>query len=147
MTHVIVPKGLFVDDDQNKSRTEPMTITPPPASVNIRESDLAGDTLFGCAYVVRAVVRGSSPFCGLPAVPRSAYCARHRLLCVVGSGSAAGRALAETLAAEAEAPEPPPELSHLLAPALPEPQAEERPDELRSLLDHPPPSPGTDLPE
>ncbi|HVM79545.1 MAG TPA: hypothetical protein VMU06_11025 [Stellaceae bacterium] len=96
---------------------------------------------------MRAATRGAWPFCGLPAVPGSAYCAPHRRLCVVSSRSAAGRALAKALAAEAEAPEPPPGLAHLQPPAFPEPQAEERPEELRSLLDHPPPDPGTELAE
>jgi len=98
--------------------------------------------------VVRPVAREVSPFCGTPIVPGSPYCAAHRSLCVVSSGSAAGRALAEALTAEVEAPEPPPELSHLLPPALPETSAEEqRPEELRSLLDHPPPAAGTELAE
>ena len=115
--------------------------------VNDWASHLGIPTRDECVYVVRPVARGNSPFCGLPPVPGSSYCARHRLLCVMSAESAAGRTLAETLAAEAEVPEPPPELSHLLPPALPEPRTEERPEEVRSLLDHPPPAPGTALAE
>ncbi|HMK68110.1 MAG TPA: hypothetical protein VK433_06150 [Stellaceae bacterium] len=80
-------------------------------------------------------------------IPGSSYCARHHALCVFNSETEAGRAVAAALVAEAEAPEPPQELAHLLPPAIPESETEERPEEFRSLLDHPPPAPGTDLPE
>ena len=148
MTHVIVRQGVAVASSENKSGTHQPPISSTGVAVKSAASDRRDDARFGCVYVVRPVAREVSPFCGTPIVPGSPYCAAHRSLCVVSSGSAAGRALAEALTAQVEAPEPPPELSHLLPPALPETSAEEqRPEELRSLLDHPPPAAGTELAE
>ena len=95
----------------------------------------------------RAGAGEAGPFCGLPAVAGSPYCARHRPLCVVSSESAAGRRLAADLVAAAESPEPPRELAYLQPRVLPEVQAEEQPAELRALLDHPPPPAEAELPE
>jgi len=147
MTHVIVCQGFSAAPTKNISGTEEPSVSRSAEPVNPAASSGYESARDECVFVVREAAGGTGPFCGLPALPGSAYCARHRPLCVVSSGSAAGRAIAEALAAEAEAPEPPRELRHLQPRALPEPQAEERPEELRSLLDHPPPARGSELPE
>jgi len=147
MAHVIECQGVFVTDDWNKSGTEAKSISRANQKVNKLASAVDSMARRECVFVVRAVADGEGPFFGMPAVRGSAYCARHRPLCVVRSESAEGRTLAQALAAEAEAPEPPPELAHLLPAVLPEPQAEAQPEELRSLLDHPPPSRDTELAE
>ena len=88
--------------------------------------------------------RGSdAAFCDAPALPGSSYCVGHQRRCVVGPGSAEGRAVEAALLAEAEdAPAPPRELAHLAESGMPEPLPDD-PRELRILLDHPPPESGT----
>jgi len=147
MTHVVVRQGVLLTSEENKSRTQFPRISPRESGVNAEERDGDRDTPEGCAFVVRPWARDAEPFCGESVIPGSSYCARHHALCVLNSETAAGRAIAAALVAEAEAPEPPQELAHLLPPAIPESETEERPDEFRSLLDHPPSAPGTDLPE
>ncbi|MGH6980314.1 MAG: hypothetical protein ACREFC_03830 [Stellaceae bacterium] len=74
--------------------------------------------------------------CALPALPGSAYCATHRLLCVIdpetGDGARAIRAL------EREARDPsavPPEFAHLLGQRLPELEADDEPRDIAGCLD------------
>ena len=150
MAHVIVRQEVFVTEGENKTGIDPSSLSEVGVEVK-RIGNLSIDPIRNrCVFVVsprHARPGAIGPFCGAPAIPRSAYCARHHRICVLSAASAAGQADAATLATEAEAAEPPPELAHLIPPTLPEQQGEEQPAELRVLLDHPPPAPGTELPE
>ncbi len=80
-----------------------------------------------------------SPFCDAPAAPGSSYCERHRALCAIAPGSAAGRALAQALARAADSPGvPPPELAFLAAAAIPELEAEAERGDIAACVDLPP---------
>jgi hypothetical protein len=150
MAHRVVRQGNFAAKEKNKSGTEPLLVSQDRPEVNDFESAEPGNARIGCVFVVRDGRAGAGeagPFCGLPSVAGSPYCARHRPLCIVSSASAAGRKLAADLAAAAESPEPPRELAHLQPRVLPEVEAEEQPAELRALLDHPPPPAEAELPE
>ena len=150
MAHGVVRQGIFAAKDKNKTGTEPRRIPQERSEVNDFESRGRRSARAGCVFVVRQGRAGAGeagPFCDLPTLAGSPYCARHRPVCVVSSQSAAGRKLAAALAAAAEAPEPPRELAHLQPRVLPEVQAVEQPAELRALLDHPPPSAEAELPE
>ena len=150
MAHGVVRQRISVAKLKNRTGTESSRISHAEPKVNGEESIGAQSARDECVFVVRqgrAGVGELGPFCGLPAVAGSPYCARHRPLCVVSSQSAAGRRLAADLAAAAESPEPPRELAYLQPRVLPEVQAEEQPAELRALLDHPPPPAEAELPE
>jgi len=112
---------------ENKSRTK---IARDATAVNENGMVNPADTRSQCSFIVTARWRfgGADPFCNAPAVPGSAYCARHLARCAAAPESELA------LAGDVEAPPPPPELRYLREAALPEllPEAE---DELRALLD------------
>lgn len=114
---------------ENKSRTQAQ-IARDATAVNENGMVNPAGTLSQCSFIVTERWRfgGAEPFCNAPAVPGSAYCARHLAHC------AAAPETELALAGEVEAPPPPPELRYLREAALPEvlPEAE---DELRALLD------------
>ena len=143
MVHLIGDPRFFDAIEKNKRRTSALLIPTSAGVVNGSGDCPDVRSRNQCAYIVAERRRGSdAAFCDAPALRGSSYCARHLRLCVVGPGSAEGRALEAALAAEAEdAPAPPRELAHLAESAVPESLPDD-PRELRVLLDHPPPETG-----
>lgn len=143
MVHLIEDPGFFDAVEKNKTRTIMRLIPLSMGLVNESGDSPGVRSLYQCSYVVAERRRGAdAAFCDAPALPGSSYCAGHLRLCVVGPGSAEGRALEAALLAEAEdAPAPPRELAHLAESAVPELLPDD-PRELRVLLDHPPPETG-----
>src|ERR1700690_1400084 len=140
MVHLIEDPGISGAMGKNKTRTSEFLI-PLSAGVVNGSGDCPGArSIYQCSYVVAERRRGADAvFCDAPALPGTSYCAGHLRLCVVGPGSAEGRAREAALLAEAEdAPAPPRELAHLAESAVPESLPDD-PRELRVLLDHPPP--------
>jgi hypothetical protein len=144
MAHGVGDLSLFGVLKKNKQGTDAFELTLDAPVVNQRDSLAAKNSSGRCSFVVAEQGRGvEGLFCGELTLPGLAYCARHQSLCVVKRASAEGRALEAAQLAEADAaPEPPMELAHLAASALPEPLADD-PRELRVLLDHTPPEAGT----
>jgi hypothetical protein len=80
---------------------------------------------------------GRDPFCGAPATKGSAYCADHRRLCQIASGSTAAAEASRALTRTGhDAPPPPRELSFLQSLPIPERDLEPDPSpELGQVLD------------
>ncbi|HEX6841057.1 MAG TPA: hypothetical protein VF113_06005 [Stellaceae bacterium] len=78
------------------------------------------------------------PFCDVPALPGSSYCAHHRALCVIAPGSAAAELAARTLddAAAADAASPS-ELEFLDGAGMPDLDAAAERDDIAACLDLP----------
>ena len=79
------------------------------------------------------------PFCDAPALPGSSYCAQHRAICIIASGSAAAEIAARMLdKAAAAAPRSLRGLAYLDAAAVPELEAAAERDDIAACLDLPP---------
>jgi len=115
------PERGSLRSDENISRTIPRPAAAAKAAPPARP----------CRYIATATWRaGAPPYCGEPALPGSAYCARHAPLCAVDPASKAGGRLAaaQDLAARAG---PPPALAHLAAIPLLEALEEDEDETLR----------------
>ena len=143
MVHVIDDLGFSATTCENISGTPADCIQDAARRVNDSGQITHARATSACSFVVADWRQGRDPFCGAPTRPGSSYCVRHQPVCIVPRESAEGRARVAALIEDAEAtPDPPPELAYLRESAVPESLPDDA-DDLRALLDHAPPDPGT----
>ena len=122
-----------VDKIGNKAATVPRNLgaAGPPA----------GAAAAPCQFILsgdEAVARRAR-YCGAPAAPGSAYCARHRALCAIRPDSVEGGRLVRRLRREAEqVPAPPEEYAYLSDVAVAELDSADEPRDIAACLDIPP---------
>jgi len=79
---------------------------------------------------------GSDGSCPAPALPGSAYCAKHRRICTVDPQSGDGARAIRALEREAQTPSAvPPEFFHLIGQFVPELDSDDEPRDIAACID------------
>jgi hypothetical protein len=124
----MAPPQIILDREKNKTET-----FCPPART--RQPADGGDAR--CRFIVsRGTEAGRPRCCAAPALPGSAYCARHHRRCAVSPASRAGARAIRRLEREADrTADLPPELAFLSSVAVPELDSADAPEDIAACLD------------